>query len=75
MSAFGRARFRLTAEAVHPGTTVRYYHRYGSGLATVTEKCDRFVTFVGEDCDGRFSHEQIDRLLDDERLQIVLDDD
>ena len=72
MADLGRRQLRLTAAAIHPGTVVRYHYRTGSSLATVTEKCDRFLTFVGEDCDGRFTHDQIDRLIDDGRLQVVL---
>ena len=66
---------RTTADALLPGTTVRYYYRTGDSLATVVERTDRFVTFVGEECDGRFTHDQIDRLIEDGRLEIVLDDE
>lgn len=64
---------RVTAAAIHPGTRVRYHHRDGSSRARVTEKTARYVTFAGDDCDGTFTHEQIDRLLTDDRLHIVLD--
>lgn len=64
---------RVTAAAIHPGTRVRYHHRDGSSRARVTEKTARYVTFAGDDCDGTFTHEQIDRLLTGDRLQIVLD--
>lgn len=67
--------FRVTADALGPGTTVRYHYRTGNSLATVVERTDRYVTFVGEECDGTFTHDQIDRLIDDDRLQIVLDDE
>ena len=69
------SRFRTTADALFPGTTVRYYYRTGDSLATVVECTDRFVTFVGPECDGRFTHDQIDRLLEDDRLEVVLDDE
>ena len=72
MADLRRRHLRLTAAAIHPGTVVRYHYRTGSSLATVTEKGDRFLTFVGESCDGRFTHDQIDRLIDDGRLQVVL---
>ncbi|MDQ2052363.1 hypothetical protein RBH26_17995 [Natronolimnohabitans sp. A-GB9] len=62
-----------TADALFPGTTVRYYYRTGNSLATVVERTERFVTFVGEECDGRFTHDQIDRLIEDDRLEVVLD--
>ena len=64
-----------TADALFPGTTVRYRYRTGDSLATVLERTDRFVTFVGPDCDGRFTHGQIDRLIEDGRLEVVLDDE
>ena len=66
---------RTTAAALFPGTTVHYSYRTGDSLATVVERTERFVTFVGEECDGRFTHEQIDRLIDDGRLEVVLDDE
>lgn len=64
--------FGTSADAIHVGTTVRYYYRDGDSLATVTEKSEEFITFIGDDCDGRFTHEQIDELLADGRLEIVL---
>ncbi|RKD93383.1 hypothetical protein [Halopiger aswanensis] len=64
-----------TADALFPGTTVRYYYRTGDSLATVVECTDRFVTFIGEDCDGKFTRDQIDRLFEDGRLEVVLDDE
>ncbi|OVE83812.1 hypothetical protein [Natronolimnobius baerhuensis] len=66
---------RTTEAAIFPGTTVRYHYRTGDSLATVVERTDRFVTFIGPDCDGRFTHDQIDRLIDDDRLEVVLDDE
>ncbi|WP_339105042.1 hypothetical protein [Haloterrigena salinisoli] len=75
MIAPRRSSFRTTATALFPGTTVRYHYRTGDSLATVVERTDRFVTFVGSDCDGRFTHDQIDRLLEDDRLEVVLDDE
>ncbi|AGB16786.1 hypothetical protein Halru_2199 [Halovivax ruber XH-70] len=66
---------RLTADALVPGTTVCYHHRQGRDLATITETDGTFVTFVGENCDARFTHRQIERLLDAGRLEIVLTDD
>ncbi|WP_436346685.1 hypothetical protein [Natronorubrum sp. FCH18a] len=66
---------RTTAAALFPGTTVHYSYRTGDSLATVVERTERFVTFVGEECDGRFTHEQINRLIDDGRLEVVLDDE
>ena len=65
---------RVTVDAVHPGTTVRYHYREGSSLATVVEKTDRRVRFTGPDCNGAFNHDQIDRLIGEGRLQVVLDD-
>jgi hypothetical protein len=65
--------FGLTVDAIHPGTTVRYHYRSGSSLATVVEKTADQVTFVGDDCDGTFTYDQIDRLIADGRLQVVLD--
>ncbi|MCU4974364.1 hypothetical protein OB955_16695 [Halobacteria archaeon AArc-m2/3/4] len=66
---------RVTADAIGPGTSVRYHYRGGNSLATVVDRTDRYVTFVGAECDGTFTHDQIDRLIDDDRLQIVLDDE
>ncbi|ELY56654.1 hypothetical protein [Natronolimnohabitans innermongolicus] len=66
---------RTTSDALFPGTTVRYYYRTGDSLATVVERTDRFVTFIGPECDGRFTDEQIDRLFEDDRLEVVLDDE
>lgn len=66
---------QITAAALFPGTIVRYHHRRGSDLATITETDETFVTFVGENCDARFTHRQIDRLLEAERLEVVLTDD
>ncbi len=63
---------RITAAAFLPGTTVRYHHRDGSDRATVTDADATFVTFVGENCDGRFTRRQIDRLVEAGRLEIVL---
>ena len=66
---------RLTADALHPGTTVRYHYRSGSSLATVVERTDRYVTFIGPECDGRFTRDQIEFLIEDGRLEVVLDDE
>lgn len=66
---------RISAAALFPGTTVCYHHRRGSDRATITERDDTFITFVGENCDARFTHRQIDRLLEAERLEVVLTDD
>ena len=68
-----RLYYTVTSAALLPGTTVRYHYRTGDSLATVTEQTDRYVAFVGDDCDGRFTHEQIERLFADDRLQIVLE--
>lgn len=75
MTLHRRKYLHVTADALFPGTTVRYHYRTGSSLATVVERTDRIVTFVGEDCDGKFTHGQIDRLFADGRLEIVLDDE
>lgn len=74
MTALRRDLLSVSVDALLPGTTVRYHHRSGSSLATVTKKTSRYVTFVGDDCDGKFTYDQIDRLIDGDRLQIVLDD-
>ena len=66
---------RTTADALFPGTTVRYHYRTGDSLATIIERTERFLTFVGEECDGRFTYDQIDRLIEDDRLEVVLDDE
>ena len=63
-----------TADALFVGTTVRYHWGEEDGLATVTEATDERVSFSGPDCNGRFNHEQIDRLFEDGRLQVVFDD-
>jgi len=65
----------VTAEAVHPGTTVHYDYRTGSSLATVVEKTDRHITFSSEDCHGKFNYDQIDSLIDEGRLYVVLDEE
>ncbi|ELY59880.1 hypothetical protein QA600_00230 [Natronococcus sp. A-GB1] len=65
----------VTAETLHLGTTIRYHYRNGSALATVVERTPERVTFVGDDCDGTFTHDQIDRLFATDRLQVVLDDE
>lgn len=75
MTLHRRKYLSVTAEALFPGTTVRYSYRTGSSLATVVERTDGIVTFVGEDCDGTFTDGQIDRLFADGRLEIVLDDE
>ncbi|GAA0679024.1 hypothetical protein ACFQDG_00725 [Natronoarchaeum mannanilyticum] len=62
----------LSSAALEPGTTVLYRHRSGDSLATVTEATDEHVAFVGDDCDGHFPREQIDRMLGDGRLVLVL---
>ena len=61
---------RVTVDAVHPGITVRYHYREGSSLATVVEKTDRRVRSTGPDCNGAFNHDQIDGLIEENRLQI-----
>ncbi|WP_242695586.1 hypothetical protein [Halomontanus rarus] len=66
---------RVTADALAPGATVRYHYRGGNSLATVVERTDRYVAFVGAECDGTFTHDRIDRLIDDDRFQIVLEDE
>ncbi len=65
----------VTSAALEPGTTVLYRHRSGDSLATVTEATDEHVAFAGEDCDGHFPREQIDRMLGDGRLVLVLGED
>ena len=63
----------IDTDALHPGTTVHYYYRSGDSVAVVTEKTDEHVTFVGDDCNGTFTHEQIDSMLADGRLEVVLE--
>ncbi|MDF9744767.1 hypothetical protein [Natrinema salsiterrestre] len=75
MTLHRRTRLTVTAAALHPGTTVRYHYRTGTSLATVVERTDRHVAFIGTDCDGTFTHGQIERLIDDGRLEVVLDDE
>ncbi len=75
MSLHGRNCRRVTAAALHPGTTVRDRYRDGSSLATVGERTDGLVTFVGEDCNGTFTHDQIDHLFADGQLEVVLGDE
>lgn len=70
-----RTYLSVTAAALVPGTTVRYHYRTGSSLASVVERTGEFVAFVGEDCDGTFTRDQIDRLFADGRLEVVLDDE
>ncbi|WP_323192047.1 hypothetical protein [Halostella sp. PRR32] len=65
----------VTAEAIHPGTTVHYDYRTGSSLATVIEKTDRHITLSSEDCHGKFNYDQINSLIDEGRLRVVLDDE
>jgi hypothetical protein len=65
---------RTSADALFVGTTVRYRWRDDDGLATVVEATDDCIAFSGPECDGRFSHDQIDRLFEDDRLHVVLDD-
>ncbi|NHN47356.1 hypothetical protein G9464_07075 [Halostella sp. JP-L12] len=74
MSLFGREHLRITADAVHPGTTVRYDYRTGSCLATVVRKTDRHVVIDGEGCHAKFDLDQADELLESGRLRVVLDD-
>lgn len=62
----------VTVDAIHPGTTVRYHYRTGDSLAVVTDKTEDLVSFVGDDCNGTFTHDQIDRMLAVGSLQIVL---
>jgi hypothetical protein len=71
----GHRKYRqVTVDAVHPGTTVRYHYREGGSLATVVGKTDRRVGFCGPNCNGAFDHDQVDRLVDGNRLPAVLDD-
>jgi hypothetical protein len=74
MDQFRRALDRVGVDAMQVGTTVRHYYRPGDSLATVTEKIDEFVAFVGPDCDGHFTHQQIEEMIDDGRLRVVIDD-
>lgn len=64
---------RTTADALHLGASIRYFWKDSDGLATVTEKSDEHVFFEGPECDGWFTHEQINTLIDDGRLEVVLD--
>jgi hypothetical protein len=75
MGIIHRKFYRVTAETIHEGATVRYHWRDGTGLATVTEKTDGRIAFRGSECNGRFTYDQIDRLVEDGRLQVVLDDE
>ncbi|MFC6767565.1 hypothetical protein [Natrinema soli] len=75
MTLHRRKYLSVTADALFPGTTVHYHYRDGSSLATVVERTESLVAFVGEDCDGRFTRGQIDRLFADGRLEVVLDDE
>ncbi|TYL40002.1 hypothetical protein CV102_06545 [Natronococcus pandeyae] len=75
MTVHGTPSLQATGDALFPGTTVRYHYRSGDGLATVVERTERYVTVVGTDYNGTFTHDQIDRLLAADRLQIVLDDE
>lgn len=65
---------RTSSAALFVGSTVRYHWRDGDGLATVVEATDDRIAFHGPECDGRFTRDQIDRLFDSDRLQVVLDD-
>ena len=65
---------RTGAAALFVGSTVRYRWRDGDGLATVVEAADDRIAFSGPECNGRFTHDQIDRLFEDDRLHVVLDD-
>lgn len=65
---------RTAASALFVGSTVRYRWRDGDGLATVVEATDDRIAFRGPECNGRFTREQIDRLFEDDRLHVVLDD-
>ena len=65
---------RTGADALFVGSTVRYRWRDGDGLATVVEATDDRIAFRGPECNGRFTHDQIDRLFEDGRLHVVLDD-
>ena len=75
MAVHGTPSLQATGDALFPGTTVQYQYRSGDGLATVVERTERYVTFVGTDCNGKFTHDQIDRLLAADQLRIVLDDE
>lgn len=65
----------VTADSLYPGTTVRYHYRAGNSLATVVRRSERYISFLGEECNGTFTYEQIELLLEEGRLQIVLDDE
>lgn len=67
--------FSLTAEALNPGTTVRYYYGSGDALATVVRRSADYVSFLGRECNGTFTYDQIERLFAEGRLEIVLDDE
>ncbi len=72
MDASRREYLSVRSAALEPGTTVLYRHRSGDSLATVTEATDEHVAFVGDDCDGHFPREQVDRMFEDGRLVLVL---
>ena len=74
MTLFGREHLRVTADAIHPGTTVRYDYRTGSCLATVVRKSDTHVVIQGEGCHAKFNFGQVDELVEEDRLRVVLDD-
>jgi len=74
MTLFGREHLRVTADALHPGTTVRYDYRTGDCLATIVRKTDKHVVIQGESCRAKFNFDQVDQLVDEGRLQVVLDD-
>jgi hypothetical protein len=74
MTLFGREHLRVTADALHPGTTVRYDYRTGDCLATIVRKTDKHVVIQGEGCRAKFNFDQVDQLVDEGRLQVVLDD-
>ncbi|QLD87756.1 hypothetical protein HWV07_01375 [Natronomonas salina] len=75
MSRYAADATRTRAAALFVGSTVRYHWRDGDGLATVVEATDDRIAFHGPECDGRFTRDQIDRLFETDRLQIVLDDE
>lgn len=65
---------KTTADVLYPGATVRYHWASDAGLATITERTETYIEFKGERCDGRFTHDQINRLFADGRLEVILDD-
>ena len=67
--------FTVTAAALNPGTSIRYYYGDGDSLATVVRRSEDYVSFLGAECNGTFTYDQIERLFAEGRLEIVLDDE